>query len=177
MSRDNLSCLLFALVTYRHVKNWFTHLFDRNQRTLCLNPSHTRPSFRYVNVKPVWRSTNLYDVEGLQQKPIRIWCDLYGVLADVGEFFTCSKNCSEDVSEQGRSKDSVKMWKQRHGRSTNGERSKDSVKTNGKVYTTFLLRSYCILTASILPQLRTHHVHFRFLQRQRYIQPRCIRQH
>ena len=29
-----------------------------------LNPSRTRPSSRYVNVKPVRRSTNLYDVEG-----------------------------------------------------------------------------------------------------------------
>ena len=29
-----------------------------------LNASSTRPSSRYVNVKPVRRSTNLYDVEG-----------------------------------------------------------------------------------------------------------------
>ena len=36
MSRDNLSSLLFALVTYRHVKHWFTHLLDRSQ-TLCLD--------------------------------------------------------------------------------------------------------------------------------------------
>ena len=34
--------------------------------TLTLNPSHTRPSSHYVNVKPVRRSTNLYDVEGTQ---------------------------------------------------------------------------------------------------------------
>ena len=36
------------------------------------------------------------------------------VLVDVGEFLTCSKNRSEDVSEQERSKDSVESWKQWH---------------------------------------------------------------
>ena len=37
MSRDNLSSLPFALVTYRQVKNWFTHLLDRSQTAPCLN--------------------------------------------------------------------------------------------------------------------------------------------
>ena len=32
----------------------------------CLNPSHTRPSSHYVNVKPVRRITNLYDLERTQ---------------------------------------------------------------------------------------------------------------
>ena len=36
-SRDNLLSLPFALVTYRHVKNWFTHLRDRSQITSCLD--------------------------------------------------------------------------------------------------------------------------------------------
>ena len=40
---------------------------------------------------------------------------------------------------------------------------------DGKVCTTFLLRSYCVLTASILHQLRNHHDHFTFLPRQRYV--------
>ena len=35
LSRDNLS--LFALLTNRHVKNWFTHLLDRSQTTSCLD--------------------------------------------------------------------------------------------------------------------------------------------
>ena len=37
LSRDNLSSQLFALVTYRHMKNWFTHLLDRSQITSCLD--------------------------------------------------------------------------------------------------------------------------------------------
>ena len=38
-----------------------------------------------------------------------------------------------------------------------------------KVCTTLPLRSYCVLTASILCQLRNHHDCFTFLQRQRYV--------
>ena len=40
---------------------------------------------------------------------------------------------------------------------------------DGKVCTTLPLRSYCVLTASILRQLRNHHDCFTFLQRQRYV--------
>ena len=40
LSRDNLSSPLFALVIYRHVKNWFTHLLDRSQTTSCLDSKH-----------------------------------------------------------------------------------------------------------------------------------------
>ena len=40
---------------------------------------------------------------------------------------------------------------------------------DGKVCTTFLLRSYCVLTASILRQSRNHHDRFTFLPRQRYV--------
>ena len=34
---DNLSSPPFALVTFRHVKAWFTHLLDRRQITPCLD--------------------------------------------------------------------------------------------------------------------------------------------
>ena len=37
LSRNNLSSPLFARVTYRHVKNWFTHLLDRSQTISCLD--------------------------------------------------------------------------------------------------------------------------------------------
>ena len=40
---------------------------------------------------------------------------------------------------------------------------------DGKVCSTFLLRSYCVLTASIPRQLRNHHDRFTFLPRQRYV--------
>ena len=36
-SRDNLWSLMFVLVTHRHVKNLFTHLFARSQITSCLD--------------------------------------------------------------------------------------------------------------------------------------------
>ena len=56
------------------------------------------------------------------------------------------------MSEQGRSKDSVKTWKQRHGRSTNGVKSKDSKDKWESLHylpTAFLLYSYCVHTTSI----------------------------
>ena len=37
LSRDNFSSLLFALVTYKHVKNWFTHSLHKSQTTSCLD--------------------------------------------------------------------------------------------------------------------------------------------
>ena len=40
---------------------------------------------------------------------------------------------------------------------------------DGKVCTTFLLRSYCVLTVSLLRRLRYHHDRFTFLPRQRYV--------
>ena len=40
---------------------------------------------------------------------------------------------------------------------------------DGKVCTTFLLRSHCVLTASILRQSRNHHDRFTFLPRKRYV--------
>ena len=37
LSTHILSSSLIALVTYRHVKNWFTHLLDRRPTTSCLD--------------------------------------------------------------------------------------------------------------------------------------------
>ena len=37
LSRDNFSSPLFSIVTYRYVKNRFTHLLDRCQITSCLD--------------------------------------------------------------------------------------------------------------------------------------------
>ena len=37
LSRDNLSSLPFAFLTFRHVNNWFTHFLDRSQITACLD--------------------------------------------------------------------------------------------------------------------------------------------
>ena len=37
LSRDKLLSLLYALVTYRHVTNWLTHLLGRSQITSSLD--------------------------------------------------------------------------------------------------------------------------------------------
>ena len=52
-SRDNLSSPLFALGTYRHVKNWFTHLLDKSQTTSWLDSNIYEPK---ISINDIYTS-------------------------------------------------------------------------------------------------------------------------